>query len=93
MLEDAELALVWPLYEQAIRSAKAAAHPLDDETKTEIFRPFRDAYERITGSGDEDAAVVVMHHRLSTYGPPCAQCGKPLRTPQAALCAACGAAR
>ena len=33
----------------------------------------------------------LWHHRVSQYGPPCKVCGKPLRTPKAKMCAACGA--
>ena len=32
----------------------------------------------------------IWHHRTSDYGPPCVACGKPLRTPQASFCPACG---
>ena len=46
-------------------------------------------YERITGHHEPDP-MEVWHHRLALYGNPCLNCGKPLRTPQAKLCAACG---
>ena len=50
------------------------------------------AYERITGFKETNPNAL-HHHRLSLYGPPCHACGKPLRTPAAGSCAACGAER
>ncbi|MBB4128785.1 hypothetical protein GGR77_004116 [Xanthomonas translucens] len=46
-------------------------------------------YEEITGC-QETNPDVIRRHRISMYGPPCDACGKPLRTPQASFCAACG---
>ena len=47
-----------------------------------------DVYEEITGFRETNFDVL-YHHRLNLYGPPCGQCGKPLRTPQARYCAVC----
>lgn len=90
MLEDDEYVPLWSLYTDAIRAAKALPGPLDEDARAAVFGPFDDAHERVTGSRDSTAFV---HHRLSNYGPPCVVCGKPLRTPKATYCAACGAAR
>lgn len=49
-------------------------------------------YERITGFRETNPNAV-MHHVVSQHGPPCQSCGKPLRTPQASFCAACGTKR
>jgi hypothetical protein len=46
-------------------------------------------YEEITGFYESNVNAI-KHHRISLYGPPCKNCGKPLRTSQAAFCAACG---
>jgi len=50
------------------------------------------AYEQITGF-KETNPLAIFHHRVSLYGPPCHACGKPLRTPVANHCVACGAKR
>ncbi|MFF2089323.1 hypothetical protein [Paenibacillus sp. NPDC058174] len=55
----------------------------------EKFIPVVKEYEKITGlSGVHHNAI--MHHRISLYGEACRHCGKPLRTPNAKLCAGCG---
>ena len=46
-------------------------------------------YEMFTGVR-ETVVNAIWHHVASRYGPPCPECGKPLRTSKARLCAACG---
>ena len=48
-----------------------------------------DMYEELTGLRETNLNAI-WHHRVSLYGPPCKSCGKPLRTPKASFCAACG---
>ena len=50
--------------------------------------PVLEEYNRITGFHETNANAV-YHHKLSLYGPPCRNCGKPLRSPVAKLCGAC----
>jgi hypothetical protein len=51
-----------------------------------------DKYQTLTGFAETDINLL-WHHRASIYGPPCTKCSKPLRTPNAKLCAACGERR
>jgi hypothetical protein len=51
----------------------------------EQLAPVLEEYNRVTGSCETNVNAV-YHHKLSMYGPPCAKCGKPLRTPRARLC-------
>ena len=51
--------------------------------------PYLAAYRLITGVADA-SLFVVRHHVASKYGAPCTGCGRPLRTPVARFCVACG---
>ena len=75
---------------------------LDEDEFARAIRHFREGnsdpprlleeYNRITGFGETNPNAV-WHHRISLYGPACSMCGKPLRTPAARFCAACGTVR
>ena len=58
-----------------------------DDLKEREFGPVLQEYQRVTGFYETNLNAV-YNHRLSLYGPPCRNCRKPLRTPQAKLCAA-----
>jgi hypothetical protein len=96
MLDEEEFAVVAGLYSGAFTLTREfrIEHnlPLSGCSIDERFRPVREAYERMTGMAEPNHNAV-MHHRISIYGPPCERCGKPLRTPRASFCAACGQAR
>ena len=92
MLDEGEFTVVFGLYRDALRLhiEGQVEHPRRGSTLQELYKPCLDEYERLTGFHESNPNAV-MHHRLSLYGPPCRACGKPLRTPQASKCMACGA--
>jgi hypothetical protein len=96
MLDEEEFAVVDKLYSGAFTATREfrLEHNLSlgECSIDERFRPVRDAYERITGMAESNHNAI-MHHRISIYGSPCERCGKPLRTPRASFCAACGQVR
>src|SRR5579864_7587866 len=57
-------------------------------TRERMFGFFLREYESITGRHETNPNAI-YHHVLSMYGPPCTNCGKPLRTPRAKLCGSC----
>jgi hypothetical protein len=59
-----------------------------DDLRERKFGPVLREYERITGFHETNINAV-WHHKLSLYGPPCRNCRKPLRTPEAKICGAC----
>src|SRR5437899_1753061 len=80
MLDESE----WPRVHEAWRTGFRAKG-----TMAEKFQPLKDLYFETTGFYESNENAIV-HHRISLYGAPCGNCGKPLRTPRAAFCAGCG---
>lgn len=60
------------------------------EAQLNAFDDALAAYAAMTGFGETNPKAL-WHHRAALFGPPCCECGKPLRTPRAKLCAECGA--
>jgi len=96
MLDEAEFAVVEKLYSEGITNRKefCLKHNVSFSKCpiNEFFAPVQDAYERMTGMKESNHNAI-MHHRISLYGVFCEHCGKPLRTPRASFCAACGQTR
>lgn len=93
MLDEAEHSEVWNLFlkcsEALIRDRKDNKVPLSDALTKKHYQAVSSWYEQRTGIAGCHYKMI-LHHRISKYGPPCHKCGKPLRTPKAKLCAACG---
>jgi hypothetical protein len=79
------------LESERIRRGLPPIPPLPDtaDLAARTFRHLVNGYALFTGVA-EDVPNAVWHHVASLYGPPCEHCGKPLRTPQARWCPACG---
>ncbi len=97
MLTEEEWAAVEPHLENRFEAAAryCEAHPevgLSQALEQGLGTGAQEEYARITGQPATDLEAL-YHHRLSLYGPPCAACGRPLRTPEATHCAECGAKR
>ena len=91
MLDEVEFAEIESIYRKAFYK-RLDGNPLQDSKMAGRFQLVLDAYERMTGFRETNIKAI-WHHQLAQYGPACATCGKPLRTPQASQCMACGAAR
>lgn len=93
MLDEEEFAVISEIYAECMQLGKRYRQTrnatLDESPIDSLFRPVREAYYRITGWADVHQNAI-LHHKISIYGPPCAYCKKPLRTPEARFCAACG---
>ncbi|AEV68698.1 hypothetical protein ABCY62_02610 [Acetivibrio clariflavus] len=94
MLDEEEYKRIHTIYIECAEKVKTfrknTGSSLENTPLNDFFKPVCEEYEKITGfSGFNHNAI--MHHRISIYGQPCKCCGKPLRTPRAKMCAACGA--
>ena len=93
MLDEAEFEVVSEAHSQGVRAIQEyrqrTGASLKETPVEELHRPVHEAYEHLTGATGFSADHL-LKHRLSLYGPPCSACGKPLRSPQAQVCAACG---
>ena len=96
MLDEHEYAEIFALYRlgtEAVKSYRLRNRAsLESVPRGELFAPMLARYEAMTGYKELNPNAV-LHHRLSLYGPPCRNCGKPLRTPKAKLCGCCMAPR
>ena len=94
MLDETEWALIAPFLGNAIEQIKRYR----EETGCSLAEARQHGYgqeallrfKELTGA-EAAHADELWHHRIEIYGPPCLACGKPLRTPRARFCAACGA--
>jgi hypothetical protein len=97
MFDEKEFAVIDSLYVQAVRTIKQQGRFHAEVSRAafmqEQYRPMLEAYRRITGEDCTTDPSHLMHHRIAKYGPPYRVCGKPLRTPKASYCPACGADR
>lgn len=93
MMHEEEFKIISKLYSDGIRATKwfreEHSLPLEKCTIEERFSPLLKKYYEITGF-EETVPAAIIHHRISLYGSACKRCGKPLRTPEATFCAACG---
>jgi hypothetical protein len=94
MLDEEEWAQVQPLLGNAIEQIKLYREThgasLSEAKERGYGAEALERYYQITGFRETNPNAL-WHHRLSDLGPPCNTCGKPLRTPRAKFCAACGA--
>jgi hypothetical protein len=96
LLDETEYAELWEVYEACLRNVQSYRErrnaALREAPLAEFYGPVREAYARITGVVGIDPRHMLTH-RIAAFGPPCAHCGRPLRTPKATFCASCGRPR
>jgi hypothetical protein len=94
MLDEEEFAQFEAAHREC-RSLKRYRERYPEDERVDLVKMFAPAcasYTQMTGFVETNV-LAVFHHRISIYGPPCPNCGKPFRTPQARFCAACGERR
>ncbi|MCW0400024.1 hypothetical protein NB688_003555 [Xanthomonas sacchari] len=93
MFDDEEWEAMGPALSESIDDIKELRREAGISLREALAKPHGQRalklHQELTGQTEPNLNVI-WHHRLSIYGPPCRACGKPLRTPRAKLCAACG---
>lgn len=92
MLDEQEWEAMEPALTQSIvdiQNHRKAGATLQEALRMPHGLQALQLYKEITGHSETNPDVI-RRHRIAIYGPPCCACGKPLRTPQASFCAACG---
>ena len=93
MLDEDEFAVVSDVYRQSTKAAKEfrkdTGASLEEMKLQNFFEPVCETYEQLTGERLDDADHI-LKHCIAKYGPPCANCGRVLRTPEASKCFECG---
>ena len=96
MLEAHELTMVFDAKQGGMAVVEAEAQrlgktiiPMQLTDVARILQPMLEMYKLLTGF-EETNPNAIMHHVVDQYGPLCPRCHKPLRTPEARFCAACG---
>lgn len=93
MLDEHEWETVQPLLTiERIKNYKREHGASLAEARDKLLGKALAAYKEITGV-EATNPNALWHHRISAFGPPCANCGKPLRTPKADRCVECGTQR
>jgi hypothetical protein len=93
MLDEQEFAAVQEVHQAGAQEVKRVRRredrPLNKSDETRISSAVAARYFELTGALALDPQDV-LRHRLSRLGPPCAKCGKELRSPLAKKCLECG---
>jgi hypothetical protein len=90
MMDEDEFAAWRAIFDQCLDLAKSDRQ--EGATIEDLNARFREArlhYSQLTGALDTHQNEI-RQHRLSAFGPKCIACGRPLRTPEAKMCAECG---
>jgi hypothetical protein len=96
MLDEGEYKTIQDAYRAGALEVKKVRvienRPLNESDENDLYGKVAARYREITGVSDVPPREI-LRHRLSLVGPPCENCGKELRTPQARKCVECGQVR
>jgi hypothetical protein len=96
MLDEQEWAAIEPLLSDMVSKIQQYRQDHDASLADALRQDFGQGallrYQELTGAVESNPDVL-WHHRSNLLGPACTSCGKPLRTPKARCCAACGTMR